>query len=318
MNSRVAGHLAMMALVLAPLIWLPACKTAGPGTGGHSAPAYTRASENFRHFDTADELSAYLRYASDAGPLISAHRGAPMPGFPENCIETFDRVLRVAPALIEVDVRMTSDSVLILMHDEDVGRTSNGQGRVSDMALRELRTVLLRDPSGIITPFRVPTLAEALAWSRSKAVLALDVKPGTPHDRVADEIRRHRASNRVVVIVYSIPDLMAFASVAPELNYSVPAESSADFDAIMNAGIDEDQIILWTGIGEVRQDLIRRAHARGIRVMMGTFGEIDERARQAGAAVYEQLLQSGIDVIATDRVVEVAEAIERVSVFSEP
>ncbi|MDX1740605.1 MAG: glycerophosphodiester phosphodiesterase family protein [Rhodothermales bacterium] len=295
---------------------LPACKT-GQGTTGRSAPAYARAAEHFRHFADADELAAYLRHGSDAGPLISAHRGGPTPGFPENCIETFDRVLRLAPALLEVDVRMTSDSILVLMHDETLGRTSTGEGRVAERTLDDIRSELLRDPSGIITPFRVPTLAEVLAWSRARAILTLDVKPGLPADLVIEEIRRHNAENRAVVIVYSIPDLMAFARRAPDLIYSVPAESEDEISAILDTGVAPAQLIVWMGVGEVRPDVIRRAHALGIRVMMGTFGEIDDRAVTAGPTVYENLLQAGVDVIATDRVADAAEAVANVSAFSD-
>jgi glycerophosphoryl diester phosphodiesterase len=310
-------HGVLLAACMLPAVALPACKTTGSKTAIRNAPAYARAAENFRHLADSDALSAYLRYGSEAGPLISAHRGGPMPGFPENCIETLDRVLRTAPALMEVDLRMTSDSVLVLMHDETLGRTSTGDGPVADHTLQQIRSHLLRDPSGIITPFRVPTLAEVLAWSRARAILTLDVKPGLPPYRVIQEIRRHHAENRVVIIVYSIPDLMAFTRVAPDLVYSVPAESEVEFSAVLDTGIDPSRIILWTGVGELRPELIRLAHAQGIRAMMGTFGEIDDRSVAAGTAVYESLLQSGVDVIATDRVAAVAEAVDNVLAFSD-
>ena len=315
-QSRVT--LAGLVATLFLLVALPACKTSGSAESGREAPAYARAGGNFRHFESADDLSAYLRFGSDAGPLISAHRGGPMPGFPENCIETLNRVLRLAPAIMEVDVRMSSDSVLVLMHDEELGRTSNGKGRVDAYPLHELRSVLLRDPAGILTPFRIPTLAEALAWSHSRAILSLDVKPGVPPESIVREIRRHGASNRVVIIVYNIPDLMAFAQIAPDLMYSVPAETTADFEAIRTAGVDHSRLLLWIGIGELRPELIQLAHDNDMRVMLGTFGEVDERARQAGITVYEHLLQSGVDVIATDRVADVAQAIARISVYSSP
>ncbi len=316
MRLRDCAAIARLSCLALGLALFSGCKTTGIEQS--SAPSYVRAAENYRHFKDAGALSAYLRYSSDAGPLLSAHRGGPTPGYPENSLATMDRVLQTAPALLEVDVRMTADSTLILIHDDELARTTTGSGLVEDHSLAEIRALLLRDERGIITPFRVPTLAEALDWAEARAVLTLDVKPGLAPEMIINAIRKHEAGGRVVVIVYSIPDLMAFTRTAPDLMYSVPAESEQDLLAALDSGIDANRILVWTGVGEIRTEVIRLAHARGIRTMMGTFGEIDERAAAAGATIYEALLQSGVDIIATDRVADVAGAITTFTRFKNP
>ncbi len=301
-------------VILLAMSGAPGCKSTEVGSKT-SAPAYAGAAQNYRFFASSEDLSEYLRYDSEAGPLISAHRGGPIAGYPENSLATMDRTLREAPALLEVDVRMTRDSVLVLLHDEDLDRTTTGTGALSAHAFFDARRLLLRDAFGIITPFRIPTLAEALTWAAGRAVLTLDVKPGIPIDRVVTEIRQQGAANRVVVIVYNLADLMAFRQRSPELNYSVPAETADELTAILDTGADPSRLMVWMGMGDLHADVIDLAHANGMRVILGTYGETDSRAVSVGEAVYEALIQAGVDVIATDRVSAAASAVERVLKF---
>ncbi len=274
------------------------------------APSYARAADQYRAFADADALAAYLRAGSEAGPLVSAHRGGPTPAYPENAIATFERALRYTPALIECDVRMTRDSVLVLMHDETLDRTTTGKGTLADQSLEAVRKLLLVDHLGIITPFRIPTLDEALAWSRGRAVLTLDVKRGVPPAHVVRAIRRMRAENRVVVITHTLAAAQRIHQLAPELMISASVETLADTQALLDSGIDPSRLIVFTGVGEVKPDVIDLLHRHDIRAILGTFGLIDDRAQEGGAAVYQALIDRGIDVVATDTVPLAAEAVE--------
>src|SRR5690606_35917448 len=106
--------------------------------------------------------AAYLRWRPGAPVLVSAHRGGPRPGLPENALATFEYALNFAPALLETDVRRTADGTLVLLHDETLDRTTTGAGPVAARTLADLRTLYLLDPEGTATPHRIPTLAEAL------------------------------------------------------------------------------------------------------------------------------------------------------------
>ncbi|MCK5817603.1 MAG: glycerophosphodiester phosphodiesterase, partial [Candidatus Marinimicrobia bacterium] len=68
-------------------------------------------------FDSVEDLQTFFVWTPDRLPVLSAHRGGPYPGYPENCIETFQNILNHYPSTLEVDVSVTKDSVLILMHD---------------------------------------------------------------------------------------------------------------------------------------------------------------------------------------------------------
>ena len=69
---------------------------------------------------------------------IMGHRGAPADE-PENTLRSFDRALAVGVAAVELDVQLTKDGRLAVIHDETLDRTTNGKGRVKDFTLAELQ-----------------------------------------------------------------------------------------------------------------------------------------------------------------------------------
>ncbi len=265
-------------------------------------------SVHYREYGSADALAEALRWAPGAPVWVSAHRGAPPPGLSENSIEAFEYALNHAPALIETDVRRTADGVLVLMHDETLDRTTTGTGRVDQTTFAQIRTLRLTAEAlgaedRVVTAFRVPTLAEALAWADGRGVLLLDVKRDVPYPELVAAIRQSGAGDRVAVITYSLADHERLAVLAPELAVSVTVETEADLDALLAAPIDLSRVIAWTGIGPPDASVVRGLHERGIRVQAGAYGEIDARAQAAASPLpYSVLLATGADVLSTDQV----------------
>src|SRR3990170_7478824 len=128
------------------------------------------------NIQNVEDVQGYFKYTGSDIPLISGHRGGAQTGYPENCIETFEHVLRHTPATFEIDPRLTKDSVIVLMHDATLDRTTNGTGKLSDYTWDEVKKFKLKDPAGNITDFRIPTLDEAIVWSKGKTVIILDKK----------------------------------------------------------------------------------------------------------------------------------------------
>jgi glycerophosphoryl diester phosphodiesterase len=195
-----------------------------------------------------------------------------------------------------------------MMHDDTLDRTTTGTGLVSEHTLAELRALLLEDAYRVITPFRIPTLAETLAWAEHRAILTLDVKQDVAPRQVVDLVRQMNAEDRVVIIVYTLDDLLRYHHLAPDLNISASASTLEEAYTLLDSGVDLSRLIVFTGVGDVNQELINVLHSYDIRAMLGTFDLIDERARQAGATVYESLFDRGVDIIATDRIPLAAEA----------
>ena len=92
---------------------------------------------------------------------VWAHRGAS--GYrPENTLEAFELAIRQGADGIELDVHTSADGELIVMHDENVDRVTDGTGLIKDMTLaqlKELKVSTPAEPSGI---YHIPTLAEVL------------------------------------------------------------------------------------------------------------------------------------------------------------
>ncbi len=143
--------------------------------------------------DPQGDLSAMLDCLEGQGQtLISAHRGGPSAGLPENAIETMDAMLAAVPAIMEVDVARSSDGVYFLMHDDTLDRTTTGTGTASEQTWASISALKLVDEAGWATPYSVPTLKAALEWAKGRTVLQIDFKPSANYDDVIALIRRVR------------------------------------------------------------------------------------------------------------------------------
>ncbi len=263
----------------------------------------------FTAFESPKALQTYLRWTPSARPLVSAHRGGPLPGYPENCLETFENSLRYAPCLIECDVRKTADDVLVLMHDESLERTTTGRGAVSRQTLAALQGLWLKDPQGKVTRFRIPTLSETLDWARSRAILTLDVKPGVSPEEIVAAISAHDAAAYTVIITYSLAAAERYHALNPDLMISAPAEGYENVRKLLSSKIDPRCLMAFVGVVEPDRELYDQLHRQGIRAILGTMGNLDRRAQRRGRTVYVELLRNGADVLATDNVPLAARAV---------
>ena len=284
-----------VALVIVPLsgLLLGCGSSSQDASGDGVAPAPA----HYRDFETADSLSAYLR--SDALSLIGAHRGGPTKQFPENALATFAHSLTHGPVLLETDVRMTKDSVLVLLHDETLGRTTTGRGAVRSKTFGEVRKLRLVTGSGDTTRYQVPTAAEALAWAEGRAVLQLDVKDDVPRYLVTDLLRRMEALDQALVITYTMTDAQWYHRQMPTLLLSVSAETREAAGDYLDQ-IDPSRLLAFVGVGEPDPEVLQTFSDRSVPVTVGTFGDLDQTARQRGLVVYRELFRQGVDIIATD------------------
>ncbi|MDY5241751.1 MAG: glycerophosphodiester phosphodiesterase family protein [Alistipes senegalensis] len=105
--------------------------------------------------------------------LVASHRGD-WRTFPENSLPAIRSAIDKGVDIIEIDLKMTSDSVLILMHDASIDRTTTGRGRVCDITFDSICKVSLRAGQGAPTHWKVPTLEEALLLCKGRAVVNID------------------------------------------------------------------------------------------------------------------------------------------------
>ncbi|WP_425637780.1 glycerophosphodiester phosphodiesterase family protein [Algoriphagus yeomjeoni] len=267
-------------------------------------------SQNYIQLGRVEEARDFYTWTSDRIPMVSAHRGGPYPGFPENAIETFANVVKYTPTIIELDVAMTKDGVLVLMHDDKLDRTTTGNGLVSDATYAEIQTLFLKDEEGKVTDFKVPTLEEALIWSKGKALLTVDIKQSVPYEKIIEAVKETGSEAHAALITYSFAAAKKLHSMAPELMLSVTIRNMEEIQRLEESGIPWTRVIAFTGVAERPQEFNKALHEKGVFTILGVLGNLDQSAVARGDQIYASFVQKGADILATDRPIEAAAAIK--------
>ncbi len=148
--------------------------------------------------------------------LIIAHRGASAHA-PENTLRAFERAIELGADMSELDLHLSRDGALIVMHDYRVDATTGGHGAIRDMSLAELRQLDAGDGQ------RVPTLGEVIDLVRGRSGLYIELTgEGTPRATV-ECLRANGFTDRRQVIVGSFNAALVreTKALAPELATSL-------------------------------------------------------------------------------------------------
>lgn len=256
---------------------------------------------------TPQGLRELFRPSGERLPLVSAHRGGAGPGWPENCLATFEATLRHGWSLLEIDLRTTKDGVIVLMHDATLDRTTNGTGPVKDRTLAELRELRLKDRLGKLTDHRIPTLDEVMGWARGKTILMLDKKE-VPVTEVVRVIARHRAESYAMMLAYNLKEVLECHALNPDVMMEAMLGTRARYDEFAAAGGPWGNVIAFVGhTATPDEELCRLIRAKGARCMAGTSRNLDLEFLRGRVTTMEPLradylavLARGVDVIETD------------------
>ncbi|MEZ0611235.1 glycerophosphodiester phosphodiesterase family protein [Fibrella sp. WM1] len=259
------------------------------------------------------ELSAErFRFKAGQPPLISVHRGGgDLRGYPENCLESFAYVAQQigrqeAPAVIECDIDLTKDSVLVMMHDATLDRTTTGTGKLIDHTYAEVQQVKLEDNFGNPTAFRVPTLNQILTWGRSNVLFTLDVKRNVSFAKVIEQVRATKTELNVAIITYNAKDAALVHQLAPDLMISVTIRNPDEYNRLRELGIPDNRMLAFVGTRTPEPSLYGFLHEKGIATILGTLGNLDKQAAAKGDNLYKEWTAAGADMLSTDRPLEVS------------
>lgn len=129
--------------------------------------------------------------------LVAAHRGD-WRYAPENSIQAIENAINMGVDIVEIDLQKTKDGQLILMHDATLDRTTTGKGKVSDWTIDSIRTLRLKNGISIKTIHKVPTLEEALLFSKGKVMINLD-KAYDYFDQVYALLEKTGTTNQIIM-----------------------------------------------------------------------------------------------------------------------
>lgn len=229
-----------------------------------------------------------------------AHRGASAYA-PENTLAAFDKAFKMKANYFELDVQMSKDGHLVLIHDTTVDRTTNGTGRVGDLTLAEVKQLDAGswfDPS--FAGERIPTLEEALDRYRGKIGILIEIKnpelyPGIEH-KVAQALKdrnMHKPNNgKIIIQSFNHDSVQQFHRLLPSVPVGVLISYNED-------GISDQKLSEFSAYAEyvnpnkrmVDQDLVDRIHHFGMKTTPWTINDPTE---------IRTLISYGVDGIVTD------------------
>lgn len=151
-------------------------------------------------------LCFWIHGSYSQSPVIIAHRGASAYA-PENTLLAFEKAIEMGAVIIETDVHQTKDSVLVLMHDLTLDRTTNGKGLIKNITAQEFKTLKInRSENGTaINLETLPTLEEAISLINGRCKLLIELKKGNDfypgiEKRVVGLIHKYNAQSWISTI----------------------------------------------------------------------------------------------------------------------
>ncbi len=212
--------------------------------------------------------------------FIIGHRGARATR-PENTIAALREGSRWAD-YVEVDVRISRDGILVVIHDPTLDRTTDGSGFVRDYTLAELKAL----DAGEDEP--IPTLAEVLALDLGECGLVIELKEGGYEDQVAAMIREAGLS-KVLVASFDADCLRRIAPLLPDAEIGYIFRSPGADLVRVAASIPASYILLR--FIDVTEELVGAAGNANLRTFLGTLNSEKE---------FEEASKIGVDGIVTD------------------
>lgn len=154
---------------------------------------------------------------------IFAHRGF-SGKYPENTMLAFEKAVEIGVDGIELDVHLTKDNEIVIIHDEDIKRTCDGEGLVKDMTLEELHKF---DASatfrGVYGFCGIPTLREYFELVKDTPIITnIELKTGvyeypTIEKRVIDMVREFGLSDKIIFSSFNHFTVKRCEEIAPEI-----------------------------------------------------------------------------------------------------
>lgn len=252
-------------------------------------------------------------------PVNFAHRGASAHA-PENTLEAFRGAVRAGADGLELDVHLTRDGRVVVIHDDTLDRTTNGVGLVRDKTLAEIERLdagyrFTEDGS---YPYRgkglqIPTLDEVFREFPGLAV-NVEIKEDQPRveEAVLRVIRKAEAEERTLVASQRHAVIKRFREISGgEIDTSASGREIRVFsllsrlrlESLLRPAYDALQVpVRYRGVDVLTPEFLAAAHSRGVRVDAWTVDEPGEMRR---------LLDMGVDVIMTNRPGTLQEALKQ-------
>jgi len=239
-------------------------------------------------------MTSCIDLARFTRPLLIGHRGYPAK-FPENTLAAFEGAMQAGCDMIELDVTLSRDRKVVVIHDDTLDRTTNGKGPVLERTLEEIKRL---DAGSWFAPQfsaeRIPELSEVMELTAGRCMLNIEIKQsafeaGYPIDAIEHQVvtlvRASGAMDRVIISSFDkrILERIAAMDAPPAIAY------------ISDHGVDKrvlDMLVAMKAFSwhpsfkALTRDQVDMLHTAGLKVFPWT---INTRAEA------EKVLALGVD-----------------------
>jgi glycerophosphoryl diester phosphodiesterase len=214
---------------------------------------------------------------------VTGHRGAA--GLePENTIRSFTRALELGVDQVELDVHLTKDRELVVIHDASVDRTTNGRGYVGDFTLEAIR----RLDAG--AGERIPTLQEVINVVKGRAILQIELKGRGVEEAVVNCVEANGVVDEVVVTSFRHSMVKKVTALNPRVSTGV-LFACLPIDAARLA-VDAGAQALHANVNYIDAYLVEAGHLCGLKVRAWNTDDPDQM---------RWLMGLGVDAIGSNR-----------------
>jgi glycerophosphoryl diester phosphodiesterase len=197
---------------------------------------------------------------------IMGHRGAPADE-PENTLRSFRRALAVGVAAVELDVQLTKDGHLAVIHDETLDRTTNGRGPVINFTLAELKKL----DAGQGEP--IPSLEEVFDLVQGQAHLVVELKQPEAAGALRSFFQDRGAFEYATVISFWHPAVKALKEAEPRFNTGVLLVGCPADPVGLAQAANSGALVLQYAY--VTPELVAAAHKNGLLVYVWNIDDTD-------------------------------------------
>ena len=220
---------------------------------------------------------------------IIAHRGASSI-CPENTIASFSKAIEVGADFIEIDLRLSKDDSIMVIHDESLDRTTNGSGNVNQFSYQQLKELSAgyskKFDSDFITE-KIPSLFEVLKLAKGKVGICIDIK-NTPEVPVIELVDKMDMKNNVYFMSYNVEKLKRIKTTDPQIKTILIKNTLTTIDLEVAKEIGAFGV---SGAYISPVSLVEKAHEKELEFWIGIVSD---------PAKAENLFKHNVDAIFTD------------------
>ncbi|NDV94240.1 glycerophosphodiester phosphodiesterase [Dysgonomonas sp. 521] len=233
--------------------------------------------------------------------IVTGHRGAAHYA-PENTVASIEKALELNVNRIEIDIQRTKDSIIVVSHDIDIDRTTNGTGKIIDLEYSEILQYDILDKDGNI--YKIPTLEQAIQAIDGKSKLLIEIKEGNDYyqsieKQVVDLLHAYNATEWCIIHSFNDDILSEIRKYDKNIELHKLFLGRIPFTNIifspklsnLNKPLYESLTEFSSMYNLTDRSLIKKIHDKGKRINVWTVNDSVE---------IKQMIEKGVDGIITD------------------